>query len=165
MFPPVKKVTWCYFCLELQLSAHVRPWHYPNNHDHMVLWRKGIAGSLHVAPESRTSSFRMTPGFRWGGHRWQREGGNAWWCQRKSCPSLCLSLAGSGWQFETNKKSRKENREVARYALLLVTPTCNTASSASTEMQQAFRGSVAEVFALGDAQVIKVSELCCAKRK
>lgn len=76
----------------------------------MVLWRKQIADSPHAAPESRTSSFRMTPGFRWGGQRWQGESGSAWWCQRKSCPSLCLSLAGSRWQFETNKKAKKEKQ-------------------------------------------------------
>lgn len=32
-----------------------------------------------------------------------RRGGSSWWCQRKSCPSLCLSFVGAMFSYSKQK--------------------------------------------------------------
>lgn len=71
-----------------------------------------------------------------------------------------LAVVGN---LKQTKKSKKK-RGVVVYCTLLVpmTEPCGRASSAATEMQQAFRGNDSEIFTDRGAEVIEASDLCYA---
>lgn len=53
------------------------------------------------------------PSVGWAALAWR--GGSSWWCQRKSCPSLCLSFVGT--TFSCSKQKNKKRNRGRRFAV------------------------------------------------